>query len=69
LDYSNLKARIKERVGSVAMLTRLTGLGYQRTARILKGSGEFSYKEMQSISQALSIRISEWPKYFFKEKV
>lgn len=67
-DYSKLRGRIKEKIGSETEIARLIGLSTVSLSSKLNNKTGFSQDEMEKIRRLLDIRTEDMGSYFLKVK-
>lgn len=68
-DYSKLKGKIKEILGTQGKLADLSDLDEATISNKLNSNTYFTQKEIIKICFLLDIKLIEIPEYFFKQKV
>lgn len=68
-DYTKLRSRIKEVLGTQDQYAKALGLGRVSVSQSLNNQREFSAGEMLRTAQVLHFPVSEIPDYFFNQKV
>ena len=68
-DYTKLRSRIKEVLGTQDQYAKALGLGRVSVSQSLNNQREFSAGEMLRTAQVLHFSVSEIPDYFFNQKV
>lgn len=68
-DYSKLRGRITEKVGTQSELSRLTGISEHTLSLKLKGRFGWKQIEILKICKVLEIPFEQIPVYFFAPRV
>ena len=68
-DYTKLRSRIKEILGTQDQYAKALGLGRVSVSQSLNNQREFSAGEMLRTAQLLHFSVSEIPDYFFSQEV
>ena len=68
-DYTKLRNRIKEVLGTQDQYAKARGLGRESVSQSLNNQREFSAGEMLRTAQVLHFSVSEIPDYFFNQEV
>lgn len=68
-DYTKLRSRIKEVLGTQDQYAKALGLGRVSVSQSLNNQREFSAGEMLRTAQVLHFSVSEIPDYFFNQEV
>ena len=66
-DYSKLRGRIKEKLGTQDSYADAIGIGRVSVSQRLNNSLDFSQKEMFKSAEVLCFPRSQIPEYFFAE--
>lgn len=68
-DYSELRGRIKTRIGTEGEFARLIGRTHQYVSSIFNGKAYFDMKDISKASEVLEIPIEQIGFFFYTYKV
>lgn len=68
-DYSKLRGRIREKVGTENDFAKEIGIGRTSLSKKLNNRVEFTQNEMKDAAAVLEIEDRDIPDYFFTRKV
>lgn len=68
-DYSKLRGRIREILGTQSMFAKLLGISEATLSKKLNNETDFTQSEMNRSCDLLKFPCSEIPVYFFTAKV
>ena len=67
MNYSKLRGKIREVLGSEALLAQKLGINAGTLSVKLNGRTGFSQKEIVAVCDILGLDLTEMPDYFFSE--